>query len=292
MINFTINSTDPDHYNIIKVKVPGYSNWTHGTLSVNSIVANCHIKVLTKEDYMTIEYETDSHTYTIFIDIWHDYTQVENATAIAVLINKIIVNTGFSVKVLKTGCLSFTGPYDFKIIDCTYNLQMILGLYYVDEFPVESDNKVLNVKAVGFYVSTPILYLVSTLGDINVHNYITDSRGVDSNSVCMRIQNSFSPMMPLISSNADFVKNINVGDLSNLELRLVDANLHDVHLLSPMWVTFNLQQQVVDKEKDQKDFWQSNFMKPPRQPIQPSELLPLNSDILNAFNEQPISGTI
>jgi hypothetical protein len=99
-------------------------------------------------------------------------------------------------------------------------------------------------------------------------------------------------MMPLISSNADFIKNISVGDLSNLELRLVDANLHDVHLLSPMWVTFNLQQQVVDKEKDHQDFWQYNFMKPPRQPIQVKDMIPLNSVILEALEQQPITGSV
>jgi hypothetical protein len=85
MINFTINSTDPDHYNVIKLRVPCYSNWTHETLSVNSIVANCHIRVLTKEDYMEIQYETDSTIYTLFIDIWDDNTQVENVTSFATL---------------------------------------------------------------------------------------------------------------------------------------------------------------------------------------------------------------
>jgi hypothetical protein len=129
------------------------------------------------------------------------------------------------------------------------------------------------------------------LGDINIHNLLNESERVDSNAVLMRIQNSFTPLMPLISSNADFQKNINVGDISNFEVRLVDANLKDVHLLSPMWVSFTLREREIDKEKDMQDFWQYQYFRPPRQPLPPSKLIPLNKEILKTFNYEPISGT-
>jgi hypothetical protein len=129
------------------------------------------------------------------------------------------------------------------------------------------------------------------LGDINVHNLLNEGERVDSNAVLMRIQNSFTPLMPLISSNADFQKNINVGDISNFEVRLVDANLRDVHLLSPMWVSFTLRQREIDKEKDMQDFWQYQYFRQPRKPIPPSKLIPLNEEILNTFNFEPIIGT-
>jgi hypothetical protein len=255
---------------------------------VNNIVANCHIRVLDKTDSMVIE-TADAE---IHIHFEEEYPQIENAGVIAHVLNEQLKGLGVTVIVLKSGCLSFQATEPFEIKSCTYNLQMLLSLYYINDFPIISDGSKLDIKAVGFYVSTPILYLVSTFGDINVHNYITDSKGVDSNSVCMRIQNSFTPMMPLISSNADFIKNINVGDLLNLNLRLVDANLHDVHLLSPMWITFNLQQVVVDKEKDHQDFWQYNYMKPPRHPINAKEMITLNPEILEALALEPIVGSI
>jgi hypothetical protein len=56
----------------------------------------------------------------------------------------------------------------------------------------------------------------------------------------MRIQNSFTPTIPLIASNAEFTKKIHVGDITNFETRLVDTNLHEIHLLSPMWVRFSI----------------------------------------------------
>jgi hypothetical protein len=54
----------------------------------------------------------------------------------------------------------------------------------------------------------------------------------------MRIQNSFTPLMPLIASNAEFTKKIHIEDITNYEAKLVDANLEEVHLLTPMWVSF------------------------------------------------------
>jgi hypothetical protein len=166
-------------------------------------------------------------------------------------------------------------------------MKMLTGLYYVKNFPIEAIEKKLTVKAVGFLISTPILYLISNLGDVNLHNSLTEDNKIDSNTVCMRIQNSFTPLLPLITSNADFVKKIHIGDITNFEVRLVDANLHDIKLLTPMWVTFTIQNSPPD-EKDAEDFWQFSYQKQPREMLPPNKMFPLNPELIEALNSEPV----
>jgi hypothetical protein len=175
-------------------------------------------------------------------------------------------------------------------------MKMLTGLYCVTNFPIlskpiqnEEDLQFeysILIEAVGFYISTPILYLISNLGDVNLHNSLTEGNKINSNTVCMRIQNSFTPLMPLITSNADFVKKIHIGDITNFEVRLVDANLHDVKLLSPMWVTFTIQESLPD-EKDTEDFWQFSYIREQRKLKQPTELIQLNPELIEAINSEP-----
>ena len=73
----------------------------------------------------------------------------------------------------------------------------------------------------------------------------------------MRVNNSFQPSIPLIHNNADFETILLLNDLSMLEFRLVDANLHDVHLFSPLYLSI----QVRSVPDDDIDFIQSLFQK-------------------------------
>jgi hypothetical protein len=150
-------------------------------------------------------------------------------------------------------------------------------------------NKVIDINAVGFYISTPILYLISNLGDTNFHNLINETDHIESNAVCMRIQNSFTPLMPLICSNTEFVKSIPIGNITDFEVRLVDANLHDLKLLSPMLVTFSIQQDTSLFEQDATDFWQFTYVKPERSLPSRRSLVPLNPELMIAINSDPLA---
>lgn len=46
--------------------------------------------------------------------------------------------------------------------------------------------------------------------------------------------------MPIICSNSEFSKIILSTDLTDSELILVDANLHEIELLNPIYVTINI----------------------------------------------------
>jgi hypothetical protein len=81
---------------------------------------------------------------------------------------------------------------------------------------------------------------------------------------------------------------IAVGDITNFECRLVHPNLYDIHLLSPIWVSFAIQEAAAD-ERDKEDFWQYSYVRVPRQVLPPSALFPLNPELLEAIEEEPVA---
>ena len=57
----------------------------------------------------------------------------------------------------------------------------------------------------------------------------------------MRVNNSFSPNYPIIAGNNDFVSIVPCNDLSQAEFKLVDANLQEIHLLTPLYLTIRVE---------------------------------------------------
>jgi hypothetical protein len=99
---------------------------------------------------------------------------------------------------------------------------------------------VFNIQAVGYFLSTPVLYLLSNLGGVNYFNLSNEPMKIDASSISMRLLNSFTASMPIIGSNSEFSKIVLSTDLTEFELILVDANMHEVELLNPVYVTINI----------------------------------------------------
>jgi hypothetical protein len=288
MINYTVNSTDPFHYNTIKVNLPNMTNWQQIILSVSSLVTQSNIAILEPFDYIIIVINDKIHQL-YCMKTYVNFSGIENVID---TLNELLKNFSIYTESTAGNRILFKSTKPFKIAAMTYNMQLLTGMYDIENWPVESvdDNQgghEYHSWSVGFLFSTPILYLLSTLGDVNIHNSMCSDR-CESHSILMRIQNSFSPAMPLIASNAEFTKKIVVGDIANFECCLVDANLHEIHLLSPMWVSFTIQEAFPD-DRDNEDFWKFNFTRAPRKPIPPSELIPLNPELLQALNEETIN---
>ena len=64
----------------------------------------------------------------------------------------------------------------------------------------------------------------------------------------MRINNSFTANYPVVNSNIEFSSYLPVYSLSNIEFRLVDANLHDIKLLCPMYLSATVESLEVEEE--------------------------------------------
>ena len=57
----------------------------------------------------------------------------------------------------------------------------------------------------------------------------------------MRINNSFSPNMPIVASSDGSVSIVPSGFVSGAVFVLVDANSHQIDLLSPMYISLTLE---------------------------------------------------
>ena len=132
----------------------------------------------------------------------------------------------------------------FTISDMSYNMKMVSG-FYNDAFPLTLEEEVgpapasvvtyyVKASSVGYSLLTPIFYLISNLGSKCYDNV---DKSYFNHKVLMRVSNSFMANYPIISSNAEFTSLVPVNSLSDIEFHLVDANMHPIKLLSPMYLS-------------------------------------------------------
>jgi hypothetical protein len=244
-MEYTICSSDPKHFNVIDVTLP-QPNYKYATITVTNFVSYCHIKVLSKNDY--IYFNVNGENKRFLSDV--EYTNIENSTVLANLLQAKLAEQeiDIDVNVENLSTLRFHSNEPFAIENMSYNLKLLTGLYYVKDldFPIVSVQNEwgvyeIFVEAVGYYLSTPVLYLVSNLGGINYSNYSDDNSRISGSTVLMRILNTFTSAVPIISANAGFSQVMRTSALSNINIRLVDANFHDVFLLSPTYVTISIE---------------------------------------------------
>ena len=57
----------------------------------------------------------------------------------------------------------------------------------------------------------------------------------------MRVSNSFSANYPIINGNAEFQSVVPTNSLSDIEFKLVDANRKPIRLLTPMYLSINVE---------------------------------------------------
>lgn len=240
-MEYTIASTDENHYNRIRVNLP-LPSWKYSNVMITSCVSNCNILVLKKGDYIDFTINGVAYKLTITANI----TDIKSAqTFVATLpsiSNSSTIPIVFNVNTDER--ISIVAENEFTIDDMSYNMKLILGLYYKIEFPIASELEngiyVHHIKSVGYFLSTPVLYLLSNLGGVNYFNQSTEKYKIDASSISMRLLNSFTASMPIIGSNSEFSKVVYSSDLSDFELILVDANLHEIELLNPIYITINV----------------------------------------------------
>ena len=59
--------------------------------------------------------------------------------------------------------------------------------------------------------------------------------------ILMKLTNSFFAKQPIVNANGDFTTTVRCSDLSDVRFTLIDANYHEVKLLSPMYLTVQLE---------------------------------------------------
>lgn len=255
LIDYTVSSTDPNNYNKIFCNLTAPPT-KYSIMTITCLTTNCNIIVLNKDDYIIIndiKYQfKDNYTninLEAFIELLKDLTQ--NDVAVEGEINPLSLN-GIDFYIDNTSRLYFYSERPFVINDASYNVKLITGIYHqnlplTSSFNPETDKYYVQAISSGFNLLTPVLYLCSNIAIKSYRN--ADDSSLNGSKIVMRVNNSFSTSMPIINNNADFETVLLSNDLSMLEFRLVDANMHDIHLLSPLYLSVQVRS-VADTDID------------------------------------------
>lgn len=266
-IDYTISSIDPERYNHIDACLQAPTT-DMAILTVTNLTANCNIVVLDEKDYILFD-DNKKEKIIYFEDT---YTDLNAETFVGILAKRI---QGSILPILteidKAGRIVLKSSKELEIKDVSYNVRLLMGWYNVI-FPIKINvpdpyDKTHPYKyvsnSVGYYLSTPVLYLVSNLGakcyrNLNLMAYGStwyksvayDRTGIKygldvkssmtGNRIVMRLNNSYAANMPIIASNCEFETTLVSNDLSNIDFTLVDANMKEVNLLSPMYLSINV----------------------------------------------------
>ena len=252
-IDYTICSYDPEHYNRIDVNLPSPQT-RNAKMIITSLTTKCSIVVLNNDDFIQItvirkekaealrakaadEVLAEFKRFNYTLNFKSSYTNL-NVESFVELLKEQTSSIGIIPEIDYTGRIILTSKlYNFMITNASYNVIQLLGIYN-QTLPISGEHKngswSLACSSVGNYLSTPILYLVSNIGKSSFRN-LNDTMNVSK--IILRINNAFSADYPIVVSNADFEVDINSNDLSCAQFTLVDANMHEIKLLSPMYIT-------------------------------------------------------
>ena len=239
-INYTVTSTNAKEYDVIRTNLQ-IPNSNVSRLLVNNLTTKASFIVLSKDDYIII----NGNKY----NMNDDYGEVFTDTFAEILNFLFEGNEEITVAVDTVKRLVLNSESEFTINDMSYNAKMVSG-FYNDSFPIESvfngSNYQVLAQSVGYSMLTPILYLVSNLGSKCYDN-------IDNNycnhKILMRVSNSFSANYPIINGNAEFQSVVPTNSLSDIEFKLVDANRKPIRLLTPMYLSINVEA-VEDDDAD------------------------------------------
>ena len=226
IIKFTEFSKNPNNYEQIhaNLRVP-YTQYS--TLIIDSLTTNACFEILNTNDYL--KFDVAGTIITVNFD--EPYSDL-NAESFASLLDDKLKMNHIGCSADYTNRIRFNYESDFSLIDASYNVKTLLGIYD-QTLPINSINGVIQCSAVGQYLSTSILYLIGSIGG---KCYIKENEGYKNQRVLMRINNSFSANFPVIANNAEFKVYTLSNDLSNIDFELVDARFKKVKLLCPMYL--------------------------------------------------------
>ena len=240
VIKFTEQSKDTSNYGKLhaNLKTP-YTQYS--TLVIDSLTTNCCIEVLNNEDFITFNEIKDNATVITTIQISEGYSSL-NSETISTLLNDLLntASSGIRSSVDNTNRIVFQNQSQFSIVSCSYRMKDVIGVYdqslpinAVETINESETNYVLQCLSVGNFLSTPILYLLGSIGE---KCFINGESGRTNRKILMRINNSYSANFPVIANNAEFSTYALSNDFSDIMFELVDARFNPIKLLSPMYL--------------------------------------------------------
>ena len=246
MTKCCFNSVDENNYSRISITIPPLSGCRYTAIRCDSFTCNCNIRVLNNRDYMMMT--KGDVPFTIHFE---DYTKLDAETFAELLNEKLHDSYGINCGVDNCNRLYFISDELFYFNDISYNLKLLLGVYSWKDEDIKAEKLraeqvgvnqfKLQINSVGMYLSTPILNLVSNIGDASFRNNSDDIVNIQSCNTILRINNSFSSNIPIIASGDGSTSIIPSGYVSGAVFILVDANMRQVDLLNPMYITLTME---------------------------------------------------
>lgn len=237
-LDYTVCSTDQKHYNRIRCNLTAPIT-QYAKMIVTFLIANCDIVVLTENDYITITELKETNIY--YADT--KYKDLDTGTFTTLLKEKFLPLLEH-ISLNESGRLVIRHNHEFVIEDMSYNFKLLTG-FYNTIFPIESTYDPqqmyysVSAESAGLALLTPVLYLTSNIG---MQSYRTTEKDAEvcGAKIVMRLNNAFCSAAPIIVNNADFETTILSNDLASLEFTLVDANMHEIELLSPLYLSIHV----------------------------------------------------
>ena len=236
VLDYTISSVDYEHNNRIYTNISA-PHTEFCKMTITSLTTMANFVVLNTNDYIVI----NGKKY----NVNEDFSDVDTASLCQYL-NGLMQQDNIAVYYDSCSRIYFSTDYDgISLDECTYNLRLMLGLVNV-ELPLRTNENKLLCPDVGLYLSTPVLYLACNLGS---NSYRTAGKSFTSMRILMRLTNSFFAKQPINHANGDFTTTVRCSDLSDVRFTLIDANYQEVKLLSPMYLTVQIES-IPDAEVD------------------------------------------
>ena len=262
LFDYTISSTDSEHNNRIITNLSNPQT-EYCKMTITSLTTMANIVILSKEDYIKI----NGTTYVCD----DDFSEISASSMTEYMNHLMSLYPNDDGDVFDFFCdhcsrIYITSNRDFELQDVSYNMRLLLGLTNV-QLPIESTGSNGSYKMifpdVGMFLSTPVLYLASNLGS----NSYRTGKVTTSMRILMRINNSFFAKQPIIATNGDYTTVVKCSDLSDARFTLIDANYHEIKLLSPMYLTVQIEA-IPDKLEHEHDLSKG--------PVDPFSLIPIS----------------
>ena len=124
---YTLSSTEPEHYNRIRVSLPMEMSSKFINICVNSLTANANFRVLNDNDF--IEFNINNVQYKLKLKDFSKLTSASLPYLFQELLNEQSIPIQVQMSDIDT--IIFSSAEPFKIVSMSYNAKLITGFYSI-----------------------------------------------------------------------------------------------------------------------------------------------------------------
>ena len=218
----TLLTSAPDFTESITVRVVDGIKTTINNVSVPDNI------ILYTNETTTIYPVIDPVNADFYIDSWEsDYPEV------------VSVVNGF-ISASSVGTAIITYRINNNTEEETQTIEKQIFIRVKSPIEVRTVYKV-NSPAVGYMLSTPILYLLTSVGAPVFFYYFHNEDKMQCGTISMVLNNSYSSSFPIVAQQHEIITRTPLNFTSNINFWLVDANMREIKLLNPLYITVRVE---------------------------------------------------